>query len=206
MMLRNLQLSHPRIALLTLLSFLTLATTACSSSEGAQPPVVVIDLTGDAGVGQGCSQPSFAADQPDLFAQAPPAFVTETGEPQRLVRPGQELLAVIPVNSATRQVVVEVSDAYSRRVILREELDTPGNQSIPVIFFTDPTHRGRFYMRVTLCAFDCDERQVIFDITDYDADVLTSGHNGNYERTLTENGEIVQVDLTCVKPNTVAIQ
>lgn len=205
-MLTNLRHPLAWFSLLAGLSFLTLATTACSSSEGASRPEVVIDLTGDAGVGEGCSQPTFPADQPDLFAQAPPAFVTETGEPQRLVRPGQQLLAVIPVNSATRQVVVEVSDAYSRRVILREELDTPGNQSIPVIFFTDPAHRGRFYMRVTLCAFDCDERQVIFDITDYDEDVLASGHNGNYERTLTENGEIVQVDVTCVKPNTVAIQ
>ena len=45
-------------------------------------------------------------------------------------------------------------------------------------------------MRITLCGFDCDEREVIFDMN---PDV-----NSDYERTLIEDGEFVQVDRTCL--------
>ena len=192
---------------LTLVAFLTLGIAGCNSSEGRPPPDVVIDLTGDAGVG-GCSQQSFPGDQPDISPFTPPEFVTETGEQQRLVRPGQQLLAEVTVNGATRQVFVELSDAWAPgQVILTDELDTPGNETIPVILLTNQGNLGRFYMRLTLCGFDCDERQVVFDIIDYDEDDPTmTGINGDYERTLIEDGEVVRVDQTCVNPNSVLIQ
>ena len=138
---------------------------------------------------------------------APPEFVTEDGQEQRLVRPGQELLAEITVSGATRQIFVELSNAWSPQVILMQELETPGNQTIPLTFLTDSDNRGRFYMQITLCGEDCNEREVIFDIIEPDLDnTANTGINADYERTLIENGEVVRVDQTCVRPNTVLIQ
>ena len=191
---------------LTLITFLTLVVAGCGGSEGRPPPDVLIDLTGDAGV-MGCSQPSFPAEQPDISPFTPPEFVTETGEEQPLVRPGQDLLAEVTVNGATRQVFVELSNAWSPQVIATQELDTAGNQTIPVIFPTDRGDLGRYYMRLTLCGSDCDEREVVFDIIDPDPDApATTGVNGDYERTLIVNGEVVQVDETCIRTNSVLIQ
>jgi hypothetical protein len=190
----------------TFIAFLCLVVTGCSGSEGRPPPDVIIDLTGDAGV-IGCSQPSFPAEQPDISPFIPPEFVTETGEEQRLVRPGQELLGEVTFNGATRQVFVELSDAWSPLVILTQEFETPGNQTVPLVFLTNQNNRGRFYMRLTLCGVDCDEREVIFDIIETDPDNPTmTGINGDYERTLIENGEVVRVDETCVTSNSVLIQ
>lgn len=191
---------------LTLITFLTLVVAGCGGSEGRPPPDVIIDLTGDAGV-MGCSQPSFPPEQPDMSPLAPPEFVTETGERQRLVRPGQELLAEVTVNGATRQIFVELTDAWSPQVILTQELRTAGNQTVPLTFLTDRSNLGRFYMRVTLCGESCDEREVVFDLIEYDPDDGTnSGINADYQRTLTENGEVVRVDETCIRPNSVLIQ
>jgi len=207
MMLTNLRHTLLSFALLTSLSFLTLADTACGSSEGPQRPEVVIDLTGDAGIGPGCSQPLFPADQPDIPLFQPPQFVTASGEEQLRVRPGQELRAEISVNGQTREIRLELRNVWSpEQVIATESLDTPGSQTVPVIFFPPGNVHGRFYMRLTLCGLDCDERQVVFDIIEPDPDELTTGVKLEYARTLIENGEVIQVDQTCVEPNSVLIQ
>ena len=192
---------------LTLIAFLSLVVAGCNDSGGRPPPDVIIDLGGDGGVGIGCSQPIFPSEQPDMSPFFPPEFVTETGEEQRLIRPGQDLLAEVTVNGATRQVFVELSNAWSPQVIAVQELETAGNQTISLIFLTNQSIRGRFYMRVTLCGVDCDEREVVFDITEPDPDdPINTGINGDYERTVIENREVVQVDETCVRPNSVLIQ
>jgi hypothetical protein len=153
----------------------------------------------DGGSDGGCSQPSFPEDQPDISPFTPPVFVTETGEEQLAVRAGDELLAEITVNGTTRQILVELSSAWTpEQVILSQDPDTSGNETVPVTFLTNQDTRGRFYMRLTLCGFDCDERVVIFDIN--------PNVNSDYERTLIENGEVVRIDRTCVKPNSVLIQ
>ena len=199
-------LKHMRQAL-TLITCLSTVVAGCNDGAGRPPPDVIIDLTGDAGVA-GCTQPSFPGEQPDISPLTPPAFVTDTGEPQRLARPGQELLAEITVNGATRKVFVELSDAWApEHVILSEELDTPGNQTIPVSFFSSENTVSRFYMRLTLCGVDCDEREVVFDVIDYDPDMpAVTGVNGDYERTVIEEGDVVQVDETCIRTNSVLIQ
>jgi len=196
-------LKHVRQTL-TLIVF-TLAVASCNSTEIDNRPVV--EFNNFDGGTLGCSQPSFPSDQPDISPLAPPEFVTETGEQEELVRPGQKLLGQITVNGATRRVLVELSDAWApEQVIYTEDLETPGNQTIPVSFFPGENVRGRFYMRLTLCGFDCDEREVMFDITDYDPDMPMTGINADYERTLIEKGDVVQVAQTCVRPNSVLIQ
>jgi hypothetical protein len=177
----------------------------CNDSHGRPPPDVFIDLTGDAGV---CVQPSFPAEQPDISPLTPPEFVTDTGETQREVRPGQVLLAEVTVNDATRRVIVELSNVRApEQVLLTEDLETTGNRTIPVSFFPGENTLGRFYMRITLCGVDCDEREVVFDLTDYDPDdAPESGINTGYERTLLEDGDVIRVDQTCVKPNSILIQ
>ena len=192
---------------LTLIAFLTLVVAGCTGGGGRPPPDVVLNLGDDAGV-VGCSQPLFPDEQPDMSPFFPPVFVTETGEEQRQVRPGQDLLAVVTVNAATRQVRVELTDTWTpERVIQVVELDTPGNETIPLLFLTDPNARSFFFMRVILCGVDCDEREVVFDIIEPDEDApATTGINGDYERTVIENGEVVRVDETCIRPNSVLIQ
>jgi hypothetical protein len=168
---------------------LSLALGGCDSSEGQQPPIV-IDPTDDAGV-QGCSQPFFPDDQPDLSLLQPPRFITDAPNGQAVVDPGDSVDAEITVNGATRQVFVELRDAWRPQVIIYStEVGTPGNETIPLLLFSQPQNVGRFYMKIVLCGLDCDEREVIFDIN---PDV-----NSNYERTSIEDGEVVRVDRTCI--------
>jgi len=174
---------------------LTAALVACGSSGGEQLPVNVIDLT-DGGV-RGCIQPSFPVDQPDLSPLSPPKFLLTTFAAQRstvgqaIVSPGDEIEVETWVNGPTRKVIVELSDAWSsQRVIFKDEFDTLGNESIPMLLTSGDNVRGRFYMRLTLCGIDCDERKVIFDIN---PDI-----NSPYERTVIEGRDIVQVDNTCI--------
>ena len=190
---------------LTLIVF-TMALAGCNSSEVDNRPVIEFSNF-DAGT-LDCAQPIFPPEQPDISPLVPPQFVTETGEQQVRVRPGQELLAEVTVNGATRQVFVELSDAWApEQVIFTQDLDTPGNQTIPVFFFPGENIRGRFYMRLTLCGSDCDEGEVVFDLIDLDPDMpLTTGINADYERTLIEDGDVIQVDQTCVETNSVLIQ
>lgn len=193
MMLTNLRHTIPWFALLSLL---TLALTACTSDGGGDRlPVVVVNIGGgDAGV-QGCIQPTFPADQPDLSVVQPPRFVTENDNGQATARPGATVEAEITVNGQTRHAFVELKDAwFDGAPVATAEIDTPGNQKLEVLFFTDLNQRfGRFYMKITLCGLDCDDSEVVFDIN---PDV-----NSPYERTVFEDGEPVpvQVDNTCVR-------
>ncbi|MBW2222910.1 MAG: hypothetical protein JRF54_01610 [Deltaproteobacteria bacterium] len=192
---------------LTLIALLSLVLTGCQESGGRPPPEVIIDNFGDAGI-IGCSQPIFPDAEPDMSPLFPPEFVTEDGEQQRQIRPGDDLLAEVTVNGATRQVRVELTDTWTpERVIQVVEVDTGGNETIPLLFVTDRNARSFFFMRVILCGDDCNEREVLFDLVEPDLDNQTeTGINVDYERTLIENGEVVRVDQTCVRPFSILIQ
>jgi hypothetical protein len=189
------------------LAILVVALMGCTNDGGGSgPPVGFNDF--DAGTA-GCSQPIFPAEQPDISPFAPPRFVTSSGETQRSISPGRELFAEITVNAATRKVLAKLSDGFEPdRVVATADVDTPGNETIPVSFFPPASTRVSFYyMRLTLCGSDCDEREVLFDITEPDPDnMFDTGINANYERTLIEDRDVVQVDQTCVRPNSVLIQ
>lgn len=195
MMLTNLR--H-RLPWLALLSVPMLALTACKTDGGGDsPPVVVVNIGGgDAGV-QGCIQPTFPADQPDLSSLPMnwPRFVTDNDNGQATARPGATVEAEISVNAQTRYALVELKDAwFDGAPVATAEIDTPGNQKLEVLFFTDRNERfGRYYMKITLCGLDCDDKEVVFDIN---PDI-----NSPYERTVFEDGEPVpvQVDSTCIK-------
>lgn len=195
MMLTNLRHTLPWLALL---SVPMLALTACKSDGGGDsPPVVVVNIGGgDAGV-QGCIQPTFPADQPDLSGLPMnwPRFVTDNDNGQATGRPGATIEGEITVNGQTRQAFVELKDAwFDGLAVASAVIDTPGNEKLEVLLFTEPSQPfGRYYMKITLCGLDCDDGEVVFDIN---PDV-----NSPYERTVFEDGEPVpvQVDRTCVK-------
>lgn len=178
-----------RSSLFLVLSVLILPLPACSDGGGEKLPEVVINL-GDGGA-QGCVQPSYPAEQPDLFVLAPPRFLTEAPNGQSVVDPGDAIDAEISVNAATRQVFIELRDAWSPDfMIYSTEVSTSGNETIPLVLQPQVEVRGRFYMKITLCGDDCDEREVVFD--------LNPDMNSPYERTLIEDGEVVLVDRTCL--------
>jgi len=192
MMLTNLRHTLPWF---TLLSLLTLALTACKSDGGDRLPVVVMNIGGSDGGVQGCIQPNFPADQPDLSALQPPRFVTENDNGQATADPGDTIEAEITVNGQTRQAFVELKDAwFDGAPVATAEIETRGSEKLEVLLFTERSQRfGRFYMKITLCGLDCDDTEVVFDIN---PDV-----NSPYERTVFEDGEPVpvQVDRTCVR-------
>jgi hypothetical protein len=192
---------------LTLIAFFSLVVTGCDGGTSRPPPDRIINIGVDAG-GTGCSQPSFPIEEPDMSPLWPPHFITEDGQEQVRVGPGQELLAEITVSSATRQVRVELTDTDTpERVTAVVEVDTPGAQTIPLTFMTDPNARSFFFMRVILCGEDCNEREVVFDLVEFDlANQATTGINVDYERTLIVNGAVERVDQTCVRPNAILIQ
>lgn len=186
---------------------LALPLAACGSDAGRPPPDNVINIGFDDET-LGCSQPSFPSDQPDLSVLNPPIFLlTNTRSQQSTVgqaqvSPGEAIQAEIWVNGATRQLKVELANAWaSDYVIETAEEQTSGNQAVPVALSSDDTVVGRYYLKLTLCGLDCDERQVVFDLHPCVGDPETRepcGVNAPYDRTLIEDGDIVQVDGTCI--------
>jgi hypothetical protein len=171
----------------TLLS-LCFVISGCGGGEDEPPP----DLGPSDGGVTGCIQPSFPAEQPDLSLLDPPAFITDEPNGQARIRPGESVEAEVTVNGATRYARVELGNAwYDSPPLATQEFDTSGNETLEVLFATDvDVQRGRYYLRITLCGSDCAAQEVVFDIN---PDV-----NSNYERTVRENDEVLQVDRTCL--------
>jgi hypothetical protein len=177
---------------------------ACNDSGGGKTlPVNVINM------GNACIQPSFPAEQPDLSIFVLPRFLLTTSAAQQSssgqaqVRPGDPLEAEITVNSATRKVMIEVTDAWApTHVIATDEVETAGNETIELVLFPTNTNRGRYYMKLTLCGFDCDEREVVFDIFECPPDPVPEEpcgiNNAPYRRTVFEDGDLLQTDGTCI--------
>ena len=192
---------RPRLSTLTF----ALAFAGCGSGPVDDRPVV--EFNNFDGGTVGCTQPLVPSEEPDISPLSPPEFVTDTGETQNRVRPGQALLAEVTVNSATRQVFVELADAWAPEyVILTQELQTTGNETLQLTFPTDQATRGRFYMRISVCGVDCRDREVVFDIVDPDPEDPETGVNADYERTVIEKGDVLRVEQTCVRPNSVLVQ
>lgn len=185
-----------------------LALAGCSNDGVDTGPATVVNIGFDGGT-KGCSQQSFPADEPDLSVLNPPIFLltttagqqSSTGQAQ--VRPGEPMEAEVTVNSATRHVMVELANGWApEQVIYSDELETAGNETLSLFLFSADNVRGRYYMRITLCGFDCDERAVVFDTvpcTDDPEVTGACGINAPYERTLIEDGEVVRVDDTCTE-------
>jgi len=185
---------------------------ACGGDGESGPdlPVNVIDLT-DGAFDRGCVAPTFPAEQPDLFILDVPKFLLttdaarQTTSGQAIVLPGAVVEVEIPVNAATRQVTMELEDVSSPgSIIHREEVTTGGNEVIELAFVPTIRSRGRYYMKLTLCGFDCRERQVVFDLIDCPLEIDPTepppecGINAPYERTLFEDGDFVRADPTCI--------
>lgn len=200
------KLSTLRYALvLSFVPVVCLSLASCNDAGGERPPQNVLNFGFDAGT-TGCIQPLFPAEQPDVSALSPPIFLLTGVAQQSTVgqaqaKPGDPIEAEVTVNRATRRVKVELTDAHaSDHVIFIDEVDTPGNETISLLMGSSKEVRGRFFMRLTLCGLDCNEREVVFDLTPCsgEPDAGPCGVNGPYERTLREDGEVVQVDGTCV--------
>ena len=178
---------------LTCFALLTISLAACKGDGAAEgPPVNIVNIGGDGGI-QGCVQPRFPADQPDLSVFRQPLFLTENSNGQATARPGDEIEAEITVNAATRYARIELKDAWFApgQPIATDEINTAGNETLDVLLATEPTQRfGRYYMKITLCGLDCDDQEVVFD--------MNPDINSDYERTLFEDGVFVQADRTCL--------
>jgi len=202
-------------ALLAILASLGAAAAACGGSD--EEGTGNFGGWGGAGGTVGCVQPRFPADQPDLNVLARPLFLLNTSLAQQSqsgqaqVRPGGLVEAEVTVNDATREVRVEVANVMKpsegdRQIIWDHTYATAGDETIAVDFDSPDNVRGRFYMRLTLCARDCNEQKVVFDIN--------PNADSPYERTVIERGQEIRVDKTCIilksRPNegsgTVVIQ
>ena len=195
-----------RVALiLTFIPVFSLSLWSCKEAGAERPPQNVVNIGFDGGTND-CVQRSFPADQPDLPALPPPIFLLLGNAQQSTVgqaqaSPGAPIEAEVTVNGATRRVKVELANAWSpQSVIFIDEVETPGNETISLLMDSDPSVRGRYFMRLTLCGSDCAERAVVFDVVPCsdEPDAGPCGINAPYERTLLEGGEVVQVDGTCI--------
>lgn len=175
-----------------------------SGCNGTDDPPQVINVGFDGGT-QGCTQQSFPSNEPDIPPLSPPIFLLTAASQntvgQAQARPGDVIPAEVTVNGATRIVRVELANAWSpTNVIFSDELETRGNEVVSLDMESTGQTRGRYFMRLTLCGADCDERQVVFDLVPCsDApDAGPCGIRTYYERTVIEDGEVVRVDDTCI--------
>lgn len=188
------------------LALFSVVLTACGSpNSGSDLPEVVFDFTDPDNNNNACVQPAFPSAEPDLIVFAPPRFLLTTSQAQQstsgqaIVRPGELIEAEITVNEATRRVIMELTDAWSPLVIHREELTTVGGRTEVLNFFPDNQNRGRYYMKLTLCADDCDDERVVFDIFECpDQPTEPCGTDAFYRRTVFTGVEAIREDATCV--------
>ena len=201
-------LSDVRYAL-TVLIFCPLVF-ACNDSGGSSSrPVVVFDNFDGGTDGTGCSQPLFPGEQPQLSIFPRPQFLLSNTASQNntsgqaQVDPGELIEAEITVNAATEQLRIELADVWnSRRVVYQEDMQLSGSAETLelAIFPPSATPRGRYFMRLTLCNDDCRDLQVVYDVVQCEGTSTENcAHNEPYERTLFEDGEIIQVDPTCIE-------
>jgi hypothetical protein len=190
------KLSKLRCSLvLSFVPVVCLSLASCDDAGGERTPQNVLNFGFDAGT-TGCIQPSFPAEEPDVSALSPPIFLLTDFAQQSTVgqaqaKPGDPIEAEVTVNGATRRVKVELTDAHSTdHVIFIDEVDTPGNETISLLMGSGEEVLGRFFMRLTLCGLDCNEREVVFDLTPCsgEPDAGPCGVNGPYERTLSISG------------------
>ncbi|MGB5808874.1 MAG: hypothetical protein WBG86_00015 [Polyangiales bacterium] len=182
-----------------------LALAACNDG-GTREPGTVINVGFEDG--PGCAQRSAPPEEPDLSIVSPPRFLVDSGDPQNSVgqvvaRPGDPIDAEIAVNAATREIAIELVDAWAPEIVIYSDVvQSTGNEVVPVVLFSEETTRGRYFMRLTLCGSDCNERQVLFSTISCDDDTREPGEpcgiNAPYQRTVLEAGEVVRVDPTCV--------
>jgi hypothetical protein len=164
----------------------------------------VINIGFDGGT-QGCTQQAFPSGEPDIPPLSPPIFLltpaSQNTVGQAQARPGDVIPAEVTVNGATRIVKVELANAWSpENVIFSDEFESRGNETLSIDLMSTQQTRGRYFMRLTLCGADCDERQVLFDLVPCsdEPDAGPCGTRTYYERTLFEDGELVRVDATCI--------
>lgn len=174
---------------LTLWLSLCVIASGCSDPKRTQNGPVV--LFPDSGVPRGCVQPLFPENEPDMLSA--PVFESIA------VQPGQSVDAEITVNAPTRNVTVELSNAWSDvPPIGTQDAQTSGDEVVPISFATMDEQQGRYYLRVTLCGADCNEQMVVFGL---DPDI-----NANYERMVVERGTIIKAESTCIRPSSILIQ
>lgn len=199
-------LSKLRYALIvSFIPVVSLSLWSCKDGDGEPLPQNVINIGFDGGTND-CIQRIFPAEQPDLPALPPPTFLLtgiaeQSTVGQAQASPGAPIEAQVTVNAATRLVKVELANAWSpQNVIFIDEVGTSGNETIPLFMSSGEEVRGRYFMRLTLCGIDCDEREVVFDLVPCsdEPDAGPCGIKAPYQRTLIEGGEVVQVDGTCI--------
>ena len=179
----------------------------CGDDAGRPPPDDVINVGFDDDV-VGCAQPNFPESEPNLSVLEPPIFLLtnrrsqESSVGQAIASPGEPLEAEIWVNRATRQLKVELTNAWAQdSVVYVTEEETSGSGTMQVTLFTEPTTRGRYFMKLSLCGVDCDDQKVVFDLHPCAEDRDSTepcGVNAPYDRTVIEGGEIVRRDETCI--------
>ena len=115
------------------------------------------------------------------------------------VQPGQNVNVEITVDAETRKVRAELSNAWEDvPPIGTQDIETLGDEAIPLSFVTADEQQGRYYLQVTLCGMDCNRRMVIFGL---DPDL-----NSNYERTVIERTATIKAESTCIRPTSVLVQ
>lgn len=139
----------------------------------------------------GCIQRLFPEAEPDMpFA---PIFTALE------VQPGQDVEGEIVVDAETRKVRIELSNAWDDVApIDSQDVETTGDETVPFRFATMDGDQGRYYLRIELCGFNCNQQMVIFGL---DPDI-----NSNYERTVVEQNVTVKAESTCIRPTSIYVQ
>ena len=189
-------------ARVTMIAFVIAAASValgCNDGGSAGEGGNVIEI--DAGPVQGCVARIAPSEEPDLLAD--PFFLRETAPS------GATLEADVDVDAQTKTVIVELMDYWSpdERPLATQALDTRGDEVLPISFETEPGTRGRYFLRITLCGSDCDERQVVFTLVpDPDDPNQRNVLTDRYVRSVVEADSLLRSERTCLGINSVVVQ
>ena len=191
------KLSHPKVLVFLTSAALSLFNLGCGDSSGAGGAGGTNSIF-DAGPGDVCISVNPRPEEPDLISG--PTF------PLNQISPGSAIEGDIVVDGETRTVTVEAANVWALDAppVGSETVQTGGNATLSFSFPTDPSTRGRFFFRITLCDADCDARRVVFTMVE-DPD-NPNVRNDPYQRIVFEGDTEVDSRSTCLDPDSVAVQ
>jgi hypothetical protein len=178
---------------------LSVVALACGGEGGADSSgeIVILDPGGNAG--GACIQPPMPDDEPLL--------VTAPWFEEALTFPGADINAEVRVNAGrTERVIVDLINAWSTTSppVQTLEFDQVSSSAIPLLFtFPDEDpFAGRYSLRITLCAGDCLEQAIVYDLVFEDRNILPKF----YTRAKFERNEQVGALDTCLRLPSIVLQ
>ena len=180
-----------RVCLVIAFALPSLVALGCGGGDGDGGGGTGGRITLDGGLPSSCLALGVPAEEPHLTGA--PTFAEEFVFPTSLIE------AEVGTDGETRTLKVELRNVFflDRPPIGTIETQVSGTRTTPLMFPTEETTEGMFFMEITLCAGDCDEERFVYT---FEGDFPET-----YQRVRFEGNAEVESRETCIDVPTVVV-